>query len=94
MLRRYDGGHLTIGFDITSRSAGGPSSSGWGAESLFQGQVNGATTLIVAGQPNPRQVARRAGTKLYDAHRRIRRGQRIAIVNGKQFQALLTRAST
>jgi serine/threonine protein kinase len=59
----------------------------------FPGQVNGATTLIVAGQPNPLQIGQRAGTKLFDAHRRIRRGQRIAIINARQFDRLLAKAS-
>lgn len=62
------------------------------AGAMFQDRVNGATTLIVAGQPNPLQIGRRSGTKLFDARRRIRRGQRIAIINADQFERLLTRA--
>ena len=45
-----------------------------GRDALVQDQVNGTTTLIVAGEPNPLQIGQKAGTKLFDAHRRIRRG--------------------
>lgn len=58
------------------------------AGAVVQGRVNGATTLIVAGQPNPPQIGQQHGTKLYDAHRRIRRGQRIAIINEERFTRL------
>lgn len=59
------------------------------AGAIVQGRVNGATSLIVAGQPNPLQIGQQHGTKLYDAHRRIRRGQRIAIVDESRFRRLL-----
>lgn len=59
------------------------------AGAVVQNKVNGQTTLIVAGQPNPRMIGQRRGTKLFDAHRRIQRGQRIAIINGKRFQSLV-----
>lgn len=58
------------------------------AGAIVQGRVNGATSLIVAGQPNPLQIGQKHGTKLYDAHRRIRRGQHIAIVNEERFRRL------
>lgn len=57
-----------------------------------QSRVNGATSLIVAGQPNPLQIGHRAGTKLFDAHRRLRRGQRISIIGGTQFDRLVARS--
>ena len=60
-----------------------------GAE--IQDYVNGATTLIVAGQPSPTQIGQKRGTKLFDAHKRIRRGQRIAIINGKRFMQLVAK---
>lgn len=60
------------------------------AGAAVQDHVNGQTTLVVAGQPNPLMIGQRAGTKLFDAHRRIRRGQRIAIIGAKQFERLLT----
>lgn len=60
-----------------------------GAGAIVQGRVNGATSLVVAGQPNPLQIGQEHGTKLYDAHRRIRRGQRISIVNEQRFRRLL-----
>lgn len=58
-----------------------------------QNRVNGQTSLIVAGQPNPLMIGQRRGTKLFDAHRRIRRGQRIAIIDGRRFSALLASAT-
>ena len=59
------------------------------AGATFQDRVNGAaTTVIVTGQPNPRQMGERAGTKLFDAYRRTRQGQRIAIINAEQFERL------
>src|SRR5262249_46783986 len=61
------------------------------AGATVQSRVNGQTTLIVAGQPNPLMIGQRRGTKLFDAQRRMRRGQRIAIIDGKRFQALLSR---
>lgn len=56
---------------------------------VIQAYVSGATTLIVAGQPNPLQIGQERGTKLFDAHKRIRRGQRIAIINAKRFIQLV-----
>ncbi|MGH9005158.1 MAG: protein kinase domain-containing protein, partial [Acidimicrobiia bacterium] len=61
------------------------------AGASVQGKVNGATTLIVAGEPNPLQIGQQHGTKLFDAHRRIRRGQPIAIIDGKRFSKLAAR---
>lgn len=61
------------------------------AGAVVQGQVNGSTTVVVAGQPNPLQIGQRAGTKLFDAHRRIRRGQRIAIIDELTLDRLLRR---
>lgn len=58
------------------------------AGAVVQGRVNGATSLVVAGQPNPLQIGQQHGTKLYDAHRRIRRGQRIAVINEARFERL------
>jgi hypothetical protein len=37
-------------------------------------------------------IGQRRGTKLFDTHRRIRRGQRIAIIDGRRFAALLASA--
>jgi hypothetical protein len=59
------------------------------AGAIVQGRVNGATSVIVAGQPNPLQIGQQHGTKLYDAHRRIRRGQRISIINEDRFSRLI-----
>ena len=61
------------------------------AGASVQGKVNGATTLIVAGQPNPLQIGQTHGTKLFDAHRRIRRGQPIAIIDSQRFERLAAR---
>lgn len=58
---------------------------------LLQDRVNGATSVIVAGQPNPLQIGQQYGTKLYDAHRRIRRGQRISIIDERCFNRLVDR---
>lgn len=57
----------------------------------IQSRVGPTTTLIVAGQPNPLQIGQKAGTKLFDAHRRLRRGQTISIIDAKQFDRLLAR---
>jgi serine/threonine protein kinase len=62
------------------------------AGAIVQGRVNGATSVIVAGQPNPLQIGQQYGTKLYDAHRRIRRGQRISIIDEDRFSRLARRA--
>jgi serine/threonine protein kinase len=64
------------------------------AGATVQPKVNGQTTLIVAGEPNPLMIGQKQGTKLFDAHRRIRRGQRIAIMDGKRFQKLLEASGT
>jgi BRCT domain type II-containing protein len=58
-----------------------------------QHAVNGQTTLIVAGDPNPLQIGKKHGTKLFDAHRRIRRGQPIAIIDGTRFAKLVAAGS-
>jgi NAD-dependent DNA ligase len=59
------------------------------AGGIVQRQVNGATTLVVAGQPNPLQIGQRYGKKLFDAQRRIKRGQPIAIIDHQRFAALV-----
>jgi serine/threonine protein kinase len=59
------------------------------AGAVAQSRVNGATSVVVAGQPNPLQIGQQHGTKLYDAHRRIRRGQRIAIIDEARFNKLV-----
>ena len=58
------------------------------AGAVVQGRVTGSTSVIVAGQPNPLQIGQTHGTKLYDAHRRIRRGQRISIIDEARFNRL------
>ncbi len=55
---------------------------------MVQNRVNGETNLIVAGQPNPLQIGQQLGTKLFEAHRRIRRGQKIAIIGERIFNRL------
>ena len=62
------------------------------AGATVQEHVNSKTTLIVAGESNPQMIGQQKGRKLYDAHRRIQRGQKIAIVGIKQFERLLARA--
>ena len=62
------------------------------AGATVQDHVNGQTTLVVAGQPNPLMIGQRNGTKLFDAQRRVRRGQRLAIIGFKQFERLLASA--
>ena len=61
------------------------------AGAVIQDYVSGATTLIVAGEPNPLQIGQKRGTKLFDAHRRIRRGQHIAIIGAKWFMQLVAK---
>lgn len=58
------------------------------AGAIIQRSVNGTTSVIVAGQPNPLQIGQQHGTKLYDAHRRMRRGQVISIIDEKRFNRL------
>ncbi len=86
--RTLRGQHIVFtGRLSTTRSAAQAAAKTAGA--VVQGRVNGATSLIVAGQPNPLQIGQQHGTKLYDAHRRIRRGQRIAIINEERFTRLV-----
>lgn len=59
------------------------------AGATYQGKVTSTTTVIVTGEPNPLQIGERHGTKLYDAIRRIRLGQRISIISPDQFQRLV-----
>jgi serine/threonine protein kinase len=54
------------------------------AGATVQREVNGATTVVIAGVDD--------GKKLFDARRRIRRGQRIAIINVERFNRLLEKA--
>lgn len=63
------------------------------AGASYQGKVTSTTTVVVAGQPNPLQIGKRHGTKLYDAVRNIRLGQRIAIIDAGQFRRLIDRDS-
>ena len=58
------------------------------AGAVVQSRVSGPTSVIVAGQPNPLQIGQTHGTKLYDAHRRIRRGQHISIIDEARFNRL------
>jgi serine/threonine protein kinase len=62
------------------------------AGAIVQNRVNGVTSVVVAGQPNPLQIGQKYGTKLFDAHRRLRRGQRIAIIDAARFAGLLERS--
>lgn len=85
--RTLRGQHLVFtGKLSTSRAAAQAAAKAAG--SIVQSRVNGATSLVVAGQPNPLQIGQEHGTKLYDAHRRLRRGQRIAIINEERFRRL------
>lgn len=61
------------------------------ARAAVQRDVNGATTLIVTGAPQPGATGIQGGRKLFDAYRRLRRGQRIAIIDGHRFESLLAR---
>lgn len=60
------------------------------AGAIVQNRVNSQTSVVVAGQPNAVQIGQKAGTKLFDAHRRMRRGQRISIIDGKRFEKLIS----
>jgi NAD-dependent DNA ligase len=64
------------------------------AGATIQDSVNGQTTLVVAGEANPHMIGQKSGTKLFDAQRRLRRGQRISIIDYKQLERLLTTRST
>jgi NAD-dependent DNA ligase len=59
------------------------------AGATYQNKVTGTTSVVVAGQPNPLQIGERHGTKLYDAVRRIRLGQRISIIDAGRFLRLV-----
>ena len=61
------------------------------AGAQVQSKVNGQTSLIVAGEPNALMIGQRRGTKLFDAHRRIGRGQKIAIIGDRRFMNLIRR---
>jgi serine/threonine protein kinase len=60
------------------------------AGAIIQEKVNSRTSLIVVGQKNALMIGKERGTKLFDAHRRLREGQRIAVINASRFQQLLT----
>jgi len=64
------------------------------ADAVYQNKVTGTTTVVVAGQPNPLQIGERHGTKLYDAVRRIRLGQKISIIDAQRFQRLVRSGSS
>jgi serine/threonine protein kinase len=86
--RTLRGQHVVFtGKLTTNRPAAQAAAKAAGA--TVQGRVNGATSLIVAGQPNPLQIGQQHGTKLYDAHRRMRRGQPISIINEERFRRLV-----
>ncbi len=51
----------------------------------MQNKVNGMTSVVVAGEPNPLQIGQKASTKLFDAHHRIWRGQPISIIDEARF---------
>lgn len=55
------------------------------AGAVVQSEVNGATTLIVSGE----RLAPTHGKTLFGARLRIRRGQRIAIIDPERFARLL-----
>jgi NAD-dependent DNA ligase len=61
------------------------------AGAVVQNKVNGATSVVIAGEPNPLQIGQKAGTKLFDAQRRIQRGQAIAIIDEARFHRLARR---
>lgn len=61
------------------------------ANAAVQKDVNGATTLIVTGESHNGMNQSNGGRKLFDAYRRLRRGQRIAIIDGRRFEMLLER---
>jgi serine/threonine protein kinase len=62
------------------------------AGGTLQGEVNGQTTVVVSGEANLHMIAKKSGKKLFDAQRRLRRGQRIAIINYEQFERLLAKS--
>ncbi len=55
---------------------------------VVQNKVNGATSVVVAGEPNPLQIGQKTGTKLFDAHHRIWRGQPISNIDEARFHRL------
>jgi hypothetical protein len=86
--RTLRGQHVVFtGKLTTNRPAAQAAAKAAGA--TVQGRVNGAASLIVAGQPNPLQIGQQHGTKLYDAHRRMRRGHPISIINEEHFRHLV-----
>ena len=59
------------------------------AGASYQNKVTSTTTVVVAGQPNPLQIGKLHGTKLYDVARRMRLGQRISIIDAERFSRLV-----
>jgi serine/threonine protein kinase len=59
------------------------------AGGTVQNAVNGQTTLVVSGEANPHMIGAESGTKLFDAQRRLRRGQQIAIIDYVGLERLL-----
>jgi BRCT domain type II-containing protein len=61
------------------------------AGAVVQGGPSARTTVVVRGQPNPRQAAGRdAGLKLMEIKRLGAKGHRITILNERQFWRLAT----
>ncbi len=61
------------------------------AGAVVQNKVNGMTSVVVAGEPNPLQIGQKASTKLFDAHHRIWRGQPIPSSTRRGFYRLTRR---
>ena len=55
-------------------------------------QPSARTTVVVRGQPNPRQaIGRDAGLKLMEIKRLREKGYRITLLNDEQFWRLVVR---
>jgi serine/threonine-protein kinase len=65
------------------------------AGAAVHGGPSARTTVVVRGQPNPRQAAGRdAGLKLMEIKRLRAKGHRITLLNERQFWRLVTRRTT
>ncbi len=61
------------------------------AGAVVHDDVQDTTDVIVVGEYNPRSTGQTRGLKLFAAERRLRRGQRIALLHQKQFERLAGR---
>ncbi|HKE83723.1 MAG TPA: protein kinase [Vicinamibacterales bacterium] len=88
VLRSLDGVHLAF-TGILSRKRRDAARAAQRAGAIVHGGPSALTTVVVRGKPNPLQAAGRdGGLKLMEIKRLRQKGQRITLLNEKQFWRL------